>query len=128
MNQEIKSQTKIFLGDSLGEMFAYYAVADLAVIGGSFLPLGGQNLIEAIYLHKPVLFGPSMFNFSEIAANALADKCAIQVSNPDECFVTIKRLFHDAAEYATLTSNCETFITRYQGASVAIVKQIEKYL
>jgi hypothetical protein len=53
----------VLLGDSMGEMFAYYAACDLAFIGGSLLPLGGQNLIEPAALGKPVLIGPHTFNF-----------------------------------------------------------------
>jgi 3-deoxy-D-manno-octulosonic-acid transferase len=53
----------VLLGDSMGEMFAYYAACDCAFIGGSLLPLGGQNLIEACALGKPVLVGEHTFNF-----------------------------------------------------------------
>lgn len=124
----IQAETKIFLGDSLGEMFAYYLMADLAVIGGSFLNTGGQNLIEAIYCNKPVLFGPSMFNFAQVAKDALADQCAIQVQDTKKCFEVIDKLFNNANEYKRLQSNCEEFIGRYKGASQLILQAVEKYL
>ncbi len=63
---------RVHLGDSMGEMDFYYAAADVAVIGGSFVPRGGQNLIEACAAGVPVVFGPSMFNFSEAARLAVA--------------------------------------------------------
>ena len=69
---------RIHLGDTMGEMDFYYAAADLAVIGGSFAPHGGQNLIEACAAGVPVVFGPSMFNFSEAARLALETGAAVQ--------------------------------------------------
>ena len=62
---------RVHLGDTMGEMAFYYAACDVAVIGGSFLPLGGQNLIEALAAGAPVVFGPSMFNFAEATRLAL---------------------------------------------------------
>jgi 3-deoxy-D-manno-octulosonic-acid transferase len=70
--------TRIYLGDTMGEMAFYYAACDVAVIGGSFLPLGGQNLIEALAAGAPVVVGPSMFNFAEATRLALDAGAAIQ--------------------------------------------------
>jgi 3-deoxy-D-manno-octulosonic-acid transferase len=68
-------RTSVWLGDSMGELFAYYGCADVAFVGGSLLPLGGQNLIEPASLGLPVLFGPSMFNFAQ--ASELACRLAL---------------------------------------------------
>ncbi len=57
----------------MGEMLAYYAAADVVLVGGSLLPYGGQNLIEACAVGRPVLFGPHTFNFENAAEAALAD-------------------------------------------------------
>ena len=65
------ARTKVYLGDTMGEMAFYFAACDVAVIGGSFLPLGGQNLIEALAAGAPVVIGPSMFNFAEATRLAL---------------------------------------------------------
>jgi len=62
----------------MGEMAFYYGACDVAVIGGSFLPLGGQNLIEALAAAAPVVVGPSMFNFAEATRLALEAGAAIQ--------------------------------------------------
>jgi 3-deoxy-D-manno-octulosonic-acid transferase len=69
---------RIHLGDSMGEMAFYYAACDVAVIGGSFMPLGGQNLIEALAAGAPAVVGPSMFNFAEATRLALEAGAAIQ--------------------------------------------------
>lgn len=72
---------RVHLGDTMGEMDFYFAAADVAVIGGSFAPLGGQNLIEACAAGVPVVFGPSMFNFSEAARLALEAGAAVQAAD-----------------------------------------------
>jgi 3-deoxy-D-manno-octulosonic-acid transferase len=72
---------KIYLGDTMGEMGFYYAACDVAVIGGSFLPLGGQNLIEALGAGAPVIVGPSMFNFTEATRLALEAGAAIRAGD-----------------------------------------------
>jgi 3-deoxy-D-manno-octulosonic-acid transferase len=75
---------RFYLGDSLGEMAFYYAAADVAIIGGSFLPLGGQNLIEACAAGTPVVLGPSMFNFAEATRLALEAGAALQCASTGE--------------------------------------------
>ena len=69
----------VWLGDSLGEMALYYAAADVALLGGSFAPLGGQNLIEAAACGCPLVMGPHTFNFAQAAELALAAGAALRV-------------------------------------------------
>lgn len=78
---QLDAATEVMLGDSLGEMYFYYAACDVTLLGGSFLPYGAQNLIEPCALGKAVVIGPSVFNFSEAAAAAIAAGAA--VSAPD---------------------------------------------
>jgi 3-deoxy-D-manno-octulosonic-acid transferase len=74
----------VWLGDSMMEMAAYYALADVALLGGSFLPLGGQNLIEAAACGCPVVMGPHTFNFTDAAALSLASGASLRVATIDE--------------------------------------------
>ncbi|HEU5293627.1 MAG TPA: 3-deoxy-D-manno-octulosonic acid transferase [Burkholderiaceae bacterium] len=74
-----QSQADVWLGDSMGEMPLYYAAADVALLGGSFAPLGGQNLIEAAACGCPVVMGPHTFNFEQAAQGALAERAALRV-------------------------------------------------
>ena len=69
-------QADAWLGDTVGEMPAYYAAADVALLGGSFAPLGGQNLIEAAACACPIVMGPHTFNFNEPSAQALEEGAA----------------------------------------------------
>jgi 3-deoxy-D-manno-octulosonic-acid transferase len=74
----------VWLGDSMGEMPLYYAAADVALLGGSFARLGGQNLIEAAACGCPVVMGPHTFNFEQAAEGALAERAALRVSDLSE--------------------------------------------
>ncbi|MGP1684523.1 MAG: 3-deoxy-D-manno-octulosonic acid transferase, partial [Giesbergeria sp.] len=71
----------VWLGDTLGEMALYYGLADVALLGGSFAPLGGQNLIEAAACGCPVVLGPHTFNFAEVAEQACAVGAAVRVAD-----------------------------------------------
>jgi len=81
---------EVIVLDTLGELAKVYAVADFAFIGGSFVPIGGHNPLEAAVWSKPVVFGPYMFNFSEIAKLMLKSNAACQVKNEIELFQVIK--------------------------------------
>lgn len=127
-NTPIDDNVNIYLGNSMGEMFAYYLLSDIAVIGGSFENLGGQNLIEPISLNKPVIFGKYMFNFKLISENAIKSNCAIQVNDIQQCFKEIDMLLKDNIKYLDMVNNCNKFINTYQGASQKVVETIEQYL
>ena len=71
--------TDVLVGDTMGELQRLYAAADVAFIGGSLVPHGGQNLLEACAVEVPVVFGPHMFHFEEISAMALERGAARQV-------------------------------------------------
>jgi 3-deoxy-D-manno-octulosonic-acid transferase len=79
--RQVEAGTRVLLGDSMGEMYAYYAACDVAFVGGSLVPLGGQNLIEACAVGRPVLIGPHTFNFSEATAAAIEAGAAIRVAD-----------------------------------------------
>jgi len=75
------AQADVWLGDSMGEMPLYCAAADAALLGGSFAPLGGQNLIEAAACGCPVVMGPHTFNFEQAAEGALGERAALRVAD-----------------------------------------------
>jgi 3-deoxy-D-manno-octulosonic-acid transferase len=71
----------VWLGDTMGEMPLYYAVADVALLGGSFAPLGGQNLIEAAACGCPLVLGPHTFNFEDAAQLAIDAGAAVRMND-----------------------------------------------
>lgn len=113
----LPQDVNVLLGDSMGEMGAYYAAADLAFIGGSLLPLGGQNLIEACAVGTPVLIGPHVFNFTQATADAVAAGAALQVQDPAGLAVALRELFEDKPRRVTMGAAASAFAARHRGAT-----------
>ncbi|WP_354682046.1 lipid IV(A) 3-deoxy-D-manno-octulosonic acid transferase [Cupriavidus necator] len=108
----------IVLGDSMGEMAMYFAASDLAFIGGSLLPLGGQNLIEACAVGTPVLIGPHTFNFAQATEDAIAAGACLRVGNADELVRTAASVLADPARLADMRAHAQTFASLHRGATV----------
>ncbi len=119
---------RVILGDSMGEMFTYYAACDVAFIGGSLLPLGGQNLIEACAMSKPVLIGPHTFNFNEATEQAIDVGAAIRVSNPLELSAQLNTLINDAELRNKMGTSALAFSKSASGATQRLMDLIEKHL
>lgn len=126
--EEMSGATDIVLGDSMGEMFAYYAACDVAFIGGSLLPLGGQNLIEASSLGKPVLIGPHTFNFQLISEDAEKAQAALRITDASAMLQAAQALFSDASRYATMASSASAFASHHQGATARTMTLIAPFL
>jgi 3-deoxy-D-manno-octulosonic-acid transferase len=118
-------ETRVVLGDSMGEMFAYYAACDVAFIGGSLVPLGGQNLIEACAAGKPVLIGPSSYNFAEAAALAIEAGAAIQVPDPDALAREAERLLRDPGVAQRMSGAAAAFASAHRGATARVLELIQ---
>ncbi len=110
-------ETQVWLGDSMGEMAAYYALADLAFIGGSLLPLGGQNLIEAAACGCPVLVGPHTFNFLQATEDAIAAGAARRVDSPAALGEALAGLLENREELAAMRRAAGAFARAHQGAA-----------
>lgn len=116
------------LGDSMGEMFTYYGACDIAFIGGSLLPLGGQNLIEALSMGKPVLIGPHTFNFEQVTKLATTAGAAIQVQSGDELSEQIDALFTHPSKQQLMSQAARLFSVANQGATQRTMALIETYI
>ena len=127
-NQTLALNISYLLGDSMGEMFTYYAACDVAFIGGSLLPLGGQNLIEACSMGKPVLIGPYTFNFEQATELAIVAGAAQRVQNAFELAQGINALFRNEATRHSMESAAVKFSTQSRGATERTLGLIEGYL
>ena len=116
-NRPIEADTRIVIGDSMGEMFAYYAACDVAFIGGSLLPLGGQNLLEACAVGRPVIVGPHTFNFEDATRGAIEAGAAIRVSDADELGNAIDQLLGDSARRRAMSEAGKRFTDVHRGAT-----------
>jgi 3-deoxy-D-manno-octulosonic-acid transferase len=113
--QICENETDVFLIDTLGELKLFYATADLAFVGGSFVPVGGHNVLEPAAVGVPVLFGLEMQNFALIAEKILAAKAAIQCKNVSELENKIIEIYNQPELRTTLISNAKNFVNQNQG-------------
>jgi 3-deoxy-D-manno-octulosonic-acid transferase len=112
-----------WLGDSLGEMPMYYALADVALLGGSFAPLGGQNLIEAAACGCPLLMGPHTFNFAEAAELSIAAGAAARVASTAEGVRRAVELM-GTAEREAMTRAALAFSAQHRGAAARMAQRL----
>jgi len=120
--------TDIYIADTLGELKMLYAAADVSFIGGSLVPVGGHNILEALAAGTPVLFGPYMLNFKDIAHNVLAVKASLQCSSEDDIIVAIKHLYQTPNQRKLLIRNGQYFLNNNLGATHKTIKILTPYL
>ena len=108
---------QVWLGDSLGEMALYYSLSHSALLGGSFAPLGGQNLIEAIAAGCPVVMGQHTFNFADAAATAQAQGAALRVVDMAQGVSTAVELVMSSAQLKTMQVAGEHWLSASRGAA-----------
>jgi 3-deoxy-D-manno-octulosonic-acid transferase len=126
--EALAAATQVWLGDSMGELFAWYAAADAAFVGGSLLDYGSQNLIEACAVGTPVLLGPSTFNFADAAREALAAGAAMQVDDANGLVREALALVGDAARRAAMADSGRAFAARHRGATARTMALIEEVI
>jgi len=124
----IAADTQVVLGDSMGEMFAYYTACDIAFIGGSLLPFGGQNLIEACAVGKPVLIGPHTYNFTQASILAVAQGAALQVQDANSLAHALQQLLTHPESRAKMGAAGLAFVNANRGATDLAVASISKAL
>ncbi|HEX4332891.1 MAG TPA: lipid IV(A) 3-deoxy-D-manno-octulosonic acid transferase [Usitatibacter sp.] len=112
----VPSSARVAIGDSMGEMLAYYAAADVAIIGGTFLDFGGQNLIEACALGRPVIVGPRTYNFEEATRGAVAAGAALRVADAGAAMREAKALAADAPRRESMGAKGLAFVAAHRGA------------
>ena len=121
----VAPSTQVWVGDSMGEMFAYYALADAVFVGGSLVDTGCQNIIEPMSCGKPVLFGPSVYNFQAACTGALAFGAARQIASADELVQTVYRWWQNPEEATALAQRAVQFVAQHKGASERMAQRIE---
>ena len=117
----------VWLGDSMGEMPLYYAMADVALLGGSFAPLGGQNLIEAAACGCPLVLGPHTFNFEDAAQLAIEAGAAVRMNDLHGAVRRAVALVHDPRRNDWVEAAL-AFAGSHRGATERMAQRIAKLL
>lgn len=123
---EIASDVDVYLGDTMGELSLMYASSDVAFVGGSLEPLGGQNILEPCALGVPVVFGPHMFNFPDISRWTIKEGAGRMVKDTDELIKVVDELLASASLRDEMGSKGMAFIEAHRGALEKNYALIEK--
>jgi len=129
-HNRIDLKTAVVLGDSMGEMPLYYSASDLVVMGGSLIPLGGQNLIEACAAGCPVLLGEHTFNFQQASQDAVDCGAAMRVgghgSLATELADAMSRILQDKGRRQAMKEAALRYAAQYRGATMRIMAALKK--
>lgn len=124
----VPRETRVILGDTMGEMMKFLAASDLAFVGGSLVPVGGHNMLEPAALGLPVLSGPHIFNFEEIS-HALVKAGGMKIiESSNELAETVTHLLEDKGVHEQMSHAAEGFISKNRGALAKVMDQIERLL
>jgi len=126
--QTLNKDVQVVLGNSMGEMYTYYAASDFAVMGGSLQPLGGQNLIEAAAMGVPTILGPHMFNFAQVTQAAVIADAAVQLGDVAELHNMIATLAADKNKVQTMAQAAKGFTLQHRGTTERLMAAIEELL
>lgn len=120
--------TDVFIGDSFGEMFLYYALADVVFLGGSFARVGGHNLLEPAALSLPLVTGTHIFNFAEVFKLLDKQEAIMQVHDEDELSEAWLKLLNDKEKASEMGMRAKQVVLQNQGALEKHIEQVEKLM
>lgn len=122
------SHCHVLLGDSLGEMFFYYGLADVVIVGGSFADFGGQNNIEPSALALPVLVGPHTANFKQAVVDAIAAGATRRCESALEAIAMAQQLLAEPAQAQAMGQAAEQWLAQHRGATERTMQYLQPFL
>jgi 3-deoxy-D-manno-octulosonic-acid transferase len=124
----IDAGVDVVLGDTMGELQLFFAAGDCAFVGGSLVATGGHNVLEASAVGKPVVFGPHMFNFSEIAALTLERGAGTQIQHPEQLAAAVAAYLANPVRRAEAGEAGRKLVEENRGALEHTLELIERLL
>jgi 3-deoxy-D-manno-octulosonic-acid transferase len=128
LNQPCNEETDVYIADTMGELKLLYGAADICFVGGSMVPVGGHNILEPAAIGIPIIFGPYMINFKEIAKNVLDLNAAIQCADKKAIIESVLHLYTDEAYRNEIRARAKMFVKQNQGATATTAKMISEQL
>ncbi|MFN3235195.1 MAG: lipid IV(A) 3-deoxy-D-manno-octulosonic acid transferase [Gammaproteobacteria bacterium] len=122
------AKTQVLLGDTMGEMFAYLGASDVVFVGGSFIAVGGHNVMEPAALAKPILIGPHWFNFAEAVKQLQQSDAIIEVDDSLSLAKNVLNLFEDVASRQSMGVRAKQVVDNNRGAVVRQFNILKKVL
>lgn len=116
----------VLLGNTLGEMPRYYAASQVAIVAGSFQPLGGQNFIEACAVGVPVVVGPHTRNFQQAVVDAIDEGAALRAADADAAVQLALQLLDDPQRLARMAQAGTHWVQKHTGAVARVISSLDK--
>ena len=126
LTHPLNKNVQVVLGNSMGEMYTYYAASDFAVMGGSLQPLGGQNLIEAAAMGVPTILGPHMFNFAQVTREAVAANAAVQMADVSDLATQVDTLARNVEKRKAMSRAAKEFTFQHRGTTRRLIVAIKE--
>ncbi|MFK5891680.1 MAG: 3-deoxy-D-manno-octulosonic acid transferase [Pseudomonadota bacterium] len=127
INSKQKNTYDVLIGDSLGEMILYYSMADIVIMGGTFIEHGGHNILEPAILSKPIFYGDSMYNFATINSLFLAAKASVQVKNINELNEKLNVFLDNPQDLEQLGINAKQLMDKHSGSKEQIYEILKQF-
>src|SRR5690606_2043781 len=124
LQERVDASTQVLLVDTLGELLSFYACADVALVGGSLVPIGGHNLLEPAALARAILIGPHNFNAPETAALLRAEGAALEVADERMLGEQVARLLLDPSERERMGAAARMVVERNRGALERVLASV----
>jgi 3-deoxy-D-manno-octulosonic-acid transferase len=125
---QCSTETDVYIADTMGELKLLYGSADISFVAGSMVPIGGHNILEPAVMNVPIMFGPHMINFKDIARNVLEIGAAVQCADKEDIIKTVLHLYRDDKFRDELVTKAQSFVKHNQGATTTIVDLIDKFV
>ncbi|MEN8426194.1 3-deoxy-D-manno-octulosonic acid transferase [Acinetobacter schindleri] len=129
LEQHIKEDTQVYLADSMGEMWLWYALSQVCYVGGSLNePGGGHNILEPIALNVPTILGKNYFNFQTIVDEFLEAQAVEVVENVQQAATTLLKILNDSSKAESLNTAAQEIMQQNQGSLAKHIAVIDQYL
>lgn len=119
-----REKSMVYLGDTMGELRKFYALADVVFVGRTLVPLGGSDMMEVAALGKPMCFGPHVENFADVAERLLSARAAIQFQKDDDLVPTLRMLLQDRPAAEAMGSRAQDVVRQNTGATLRTVEML----
>ncbi|MFG6138987.1 lipid IV(A) 3-deoxy-D-manno-octulosonic acid transferase [Halomonas sp. B23F22_10] len=127
-DEAVTGETAVYLGDTMGELSTLYGAGDAAFVGGSLVPIGGHNLLEPAAMGVPVLTGPELANFTDVAEALRERQALVEVSDATTLADALARLLGDAAERERLAAAGRVVVEANRGALARTLEGLDRFL
>lgn len=128
LKQTVEPDTDILLADTLGELFYFYALADIAVVCGSFAKIGGHNILEPAILGLPIIVGPQMYHFKSIMMDFLQGNAILQIDDGEKLAPALFDLFNNSESAKQMGERAKTIVAHNQGAVLNILNVLQPFI